>query len=212
MQKALLATAVALSLSALSFTAAAASSGSFVRVEAGTARYDVDNMLYDGKASRVVGLTAGYRWQLSAPFALGVEMGHVNLGKVKHRDEGSFHDGHGGTQPYTVRGELGMRTYLAGANARWQVTPGISLVGRLGVAHARTRLWTREDAGAYSQTFRTALTRNTMYAGLGLAYAVTADIDVGINLTHYTSTGMGFAASAGKVKVNTVGASTEVRF
>jgi opacity protein-like surface antigen len=212
MQKALLATAVALTLSAVSLTATAASNGPFVRLETGKAHYGVDDHLYDSKSARSFGVTGGYRWQVTTPFALGVEAGYMNLGNVKYRHDNTVLDSNGTPHAYSTRNELGMRAFLVGANGRFEFAKQWSLTGRLGMAHTRTRFAGETNANLGSSDYRGNLVRNTAYAGVGVNYALSRKIDVGLNMTRYSSTGTGFAHSDNRVGINTFGATMEARF
>jgi hypothetical protein len=210
MKRTVFATAVALSLSLVSVAATATSGGAFVRLEGASAKYDIDRTSYDGKSARAFGLTAGYRWQVTSPLAFGVEAGYTNLGTVKDRFDGVFYKANGSRQPVAIRSELGTRSFLFGPTVRWNVGPTWSLTGRLGVAHSRTRVVDRIDAGSTSTTYRSLLVRNTLYAGMGVGYAVTSNIDLGLNVTHYSATGRGYSVNEG-VNANVLGASVEVR-
>lgn len=205
------ATAVALSLCLVSVAATATSSGAFVRLEGGKANYDIDSTQYDGKSARAFGVTAGYRWQVSKPVALGIEAGYMNLGTVKDRSDGVLFRANGSRQPVTIRSELGTRSFLFGPTVRWNMSPAWSLTGRLGLAHARTRVVDRIDAGKTSTSHRATLVRNAMYAGVGVGYAVTSNIDLGLNVTHYSASGRGYSVNE-DVNANVVGASVEMRF
>lgn len=210
MKTALRATAVALSLSLVSLAASAASDGAFFRLEGGQARYDVDHTRYDGKSARAFGVGGGYRWQVSTPFALGVEAGYMDLGKIRDRFDGVVIRPNRKTQAATARSEFGTRAFMLGANGRWQMAGKWSLTGRFGVAHTRSRLWTSVDVGSRTESFRASAARNTAYAGLGVSYAVSSKVDLGLNMTHYSSTGSGLALDE-RENVNAFGISAEVR-
>src|ERR1700750_1987413 len=212
MQKALLAAAAALTLSTVSLAAAAASDGAFVRLEGGKAHYDVDSRLYDGKSARAFSIGGGYRWQVAPPFALGVEAGFVDLGKVKHRMRGTFFYSNGTQQPFRTHSQLGTRALLIGANGRWEIAKEWSVTGRFGMAHTHTKLWSQTDAGRASDYYRGTNVRNTAYFGAGVNYAISPNIDAGIHMTHYSSVGTGFAAYNKRVDINAFGAVVEARF
>ncbi|APG03989.1 hypothetical protein BJI69_08835 [Luteibacter rhizovicinus DSM 16549] len=211
MKRTVFATAVALSLSLVSVAATASSSGAFVRFEGARANYDIDSAQHDGKSARAFGVTAGYRWQLSKPLAFGIEAGYMNLGTVKDQFDGVLYKDNGSRQAVTIRSELGTRSFLFGPTVRWNMSPAWSLTGRLGIAHARTRVVDRIDAGGTSRSHRNTLVRNTAYAGVGVGYAVTSNIDLGLNVTHYSASGRGYSVNE-DVNTNVVGASVEVRF
>ena len=219
MQKALLTAAAALSFGIVPLSASAASAAStasdgvFVRVEGARAGYDVDNTRFDSKAARAFGFSAGYRWQVSTPFSLGIEAGYMNLGTVKDQFDRKSLLSSGRLQDIRARSEFGTRAYLLGANGRWNVANKWSLTGRLGVAHARSRVWSRADAGAVTVSYRDVLVHNTAYVGAGVGYAVRSNIDLGLNMTHYSATGSGFAADhRANANVNVFGISAEMRF
>lgn len=211
MKRTCFAAAVALSLSLVSVAAAATSGGAFVRLEGARANYDIDYTVHDGQSTRAFGITTGYRWQVSTPFALGIEAGYVNLGTVKDRFDGVLYKANGTRQPDTIRSQLGTRSYLLGPTVRWNVAPAWSLSGRLGIAHSRTRVAEQYDAGSVSDSYRGMIVRNTLYAGVGVAYAVTSNIDLGLNVTHYSATGKGYSVNE-MVNLNVLGASVEMRF
>jgi opacity protein-like surface antigen len=210
MQKALRATAVALSLSLVSLAASATSGAGFLRFEGGQARYDVDHTPYDGKPSRALGIGGGYRWQVSTPFALGLEVGYMDMGKVREGVDGAVFLPNGVRKNVRFRSEFGARAFLLGTNGRWQLADTWSLTGRFGMAHMRTRLAATMEVEGTSNSFRARAVNNTAYAGLGVNYALSPKIDLGFNVTHYSATGSGFAVNELE-NVNVFGLSAEVR-
>jgi len=208
MKKLSIATVVALSLGTVPWAASAAAGGTFLRVEGGQVRYDISKKRNNDRFAQAYGLTAGYRWNVSAPLALGVETGFVNMGKLDDRQSGMLTDTSGTKRNALLRTEVGARAYLLGANVRWAFAPRWSLNGRLGLAHMRTRVWGDLKAEGTTAQHRKVLVKNSAYMGAGVNYAVTSNVDLGINVASYSANGLG---SKNRSNVNVFGISAEVR-
>lgn len=208
MQKVLLATAAALTLTAVSFTAAANPAGAFLRADIGKARYAVPSKLYDGKSARAYELGGGYRWGLGEHVALGAELGYADLGKVKYRATGTHRYG-SQTYPLSTRSEIGSRAVLIGANVKWELPQDFSVTGRAGIARMRTQHWSHTQAGPGSDYYRGTLKGGSGYLGLGMGYAVTSHIDVGIDVTRYTAQVSGIASRHRTLSTRVLGMSIE---
>lgn len=209
MKKLVIATVVALSLGTVPWVASASSAaGTFLRVEGGQARYDISKTRNDNRLAPAYGLSAGYRWNVSTPVALGVEAGYMTMGKLDDRLSGVLYDTSGAKRNGLLRTEVGTRAYLLGANARWAVANKWSLTGRVGIAHVRTRLWASLEAEGFKAEGRKVLLKNSPYVGVGVNYAVSSSIDLGINVTSYSSKTL---AASDRFNVNVYGISAEVR-
>jgi opacity protein-like surface antigen len=209
MKKLLIATVVAVSLGSVPWVASASSAaGMFLRVEGGQARYDISKTRNNDRFAHAYGISAGYRWNVSTPFALGVEAGYMTMGKLEDRLSGTTLDTSGVKRNVLLRNEVGTRAYLLGANARWAFARNWSLTGRLGFAHMRTRLWTGlEGDGIAAQQHKTLL-KNSPYTGVGVNYAVSSNVDLGFNMTSYSARAL---AAGDRFNVNVYGISAEVR-
>lgn len=208
MQKALQATAVALSLSLASLSAAADPAGAFLHADMGKARYGVSSKLYDGKSARAFELGGGYRWGLAENVALGVELGYADLGKVKHRATGTHRYG-SRTYPLSTRSEIGSRALLIGANVKWQLPHNFAVTGRTGIARTRTQHWSYTQAGPGTDYRRATLVSSSSYLGVGVGYKLSKHLEVGVDVTRYASQASGLASRAKPVASRIVGLRVE---
>ncbi|NID17339.1 outer membrane protein [Luteibacter yeojuensis] len=214
MQKLLLATAVAASVSLASFAAVAAngSDGAFVHLGAGKARHNSHIEIVDGKTPdqrrpNSYDIMAGYRWGLGSNLALGAEGGFAYLGSIRQRvyDDAS---------PAGTRNSLFTGAWLAGLNTRWNMSDDLSLIGRTGIARVRSRLATENLATSASATLGT-VSRNTPYFGVGLGYALTRELDLTVQATRYDARSVRAQYKNGGVRdwsANTFNAGVEYRF
>lgn len=173
MQKLLFATAVALSSSLASFAAPAAdaSSGAFVHAGMGKTRYVTGVKPFNGKQGASFDLLGGYRWGLGRDFALGGEAGFAQLGSVDHRFPAV------GKKLWATQNLMQASAWLAGVNAKWSLTEQLLLVGRVGIAHIKTR-FSHRPAGSKRTTQRESIQSRTPYFGIGIGYAVTEHFDL----------------------------------
>jgi hypothetical protein len=210
MQKALQATAVALTLSLASLAAAANPAGAFLHADLGKARYGVTSKLYDGKSARAFQLGGGYRWGVAEHIALGVELGYTDLGKVKHRATGTHRYG-SQTYPLNTRSEIGTRALLVGANIKWELPQNFALTGRAGIARTRTQHWSYTQAGPGSDYYRGTLVGSSRYLGVGLGYRLSEHLEVGVDVTRYASEVSGLARKGKALAARVVGLGVEVK-
>lgn len=216
MKKTLFYTAAAAALlvasaSAIASPASTAPSGTFLDVGVGKARYSLDVRNYNGKSDFAYSLTGGYRWALNDRFALGIEGGYADLGKITHHEGDRLNRGRG-KSPYEYAGELKSHAWLIGANAKWQWTPAWSLVGRLGTAYTVTRFEAVTSTAFGERKVRASESRGSMYVGLGLGYAVSSTFDITTGFTHYSLTGYESASRNRGIAVNTFNVGAAFRF
>lgn len=192
MQKALQATAVALTLSLVSLTAAANPAGAFLHADMGKARYGVSSKLYDGKSARAFEFGGGYRWGVGEHVALGVELSYTDLGKVTYRAKGTHRYG-SATYPLSTRSEIGTRALSVGANVKWELPQNFIVTGRAGIARTRTQHWSYTQAGPGSDYYRGTLVGSSRYLGAGVGYKLSEHLEVGLEVTRYSSEASGLA-------------------
>jgi|GEM_PF-4760353 len=207
----LAASASAIAAPAVAAPATPAPSGTFLDVSAGKARYNLDVRGYDGKSDFSYALTGGYRWALNDRFALGIEGGYADLGKITHHEGDRLNRGRG-KAPYERAGQLESHAWLLGANAKWQWTPTWSLVGRLGTAYTVTRFEAVTRTPFRDRKVRASESRGSMYLGLGLGYAVSSKFDLTAGITHYSLTGYESASRNQEIAVNTFNVGAAFRF
>lgn len=205
MQKLLLATAIAVSTSFTSFAALAADNstgGAFAHIGWGQARYHNDFSQLDRRKTANYELLGGYRWGLGHSFALGVEGGFTHLGSI-HRVER--------TRLGSAKYDLHAKAWLAGANAKWNMTKDFSLVGRAGVALVDARFDGR-SLGNENFKARSEGSTSTAYFGLGVDYALTRHLDLTLQATRYGTRSVATANYANRWDIVTYNAGAEYRF
>jgi len=204
MQKLLVATAIAVSTSFASFAALAAEnsgSGAFAHIGMGQAHYHTGLKPLDRERVATYDLLGGYRWGLGETFALGAESGYARLGSIDHVDYAAATH---------VKYDLRAGAWLAGANAKWNVTRDFSLVGRAGSAWVHAHGHARSTKGN-SYKAQATTTNTVAYLGLGVGYALTNHVDLTLQATRY-----GWRSSTRRgnngVIVTTYNAGVEYRF
>ncbi|MDR6643852.1 opacity protein-like surface antigen [Luteibacter sp. 1214] len=224
MQKILHATLAAVALASLSLPAAA-STGTFLKLGAGEARYGTGEKRFDGKKHMSYDVVGGYRWQIANTFALGVETGYVDLGGSTHRvaDPAAKQDTRNSRRPipgkpqnkpkrpvptYWEKSTLSARAFVLGVNARWQVGEQWSLTTRSGIARTHTALevHTRRRSAAVSTS------GITPYLGAGIGFAVTPNTDLSLDVSRYALAGTRGRAGGTRMHVHTIHAGVDMRF
>jgi outer membrane immunogenic protein len=180
MQKLLFATAVALSssLASCAAPAAGASNGAFVHAGMGKTRYITEVKPFNGKQGASFDLLVGYRWGLGRDFGLGAEAGFAQLGSVDHRFPAV------GKKLWATQNLMHATAWLTGVNARWNLTEQLALVGRVGIAHVKTR-FSHRPAGSKKATHRESILSRTPYFGIGIGYAVAEHVELTLQATRY---------------------------
>ena len=193
MRHLLIATAVAISASFTSFAAFAADTspaGGFIHLGAGQTIHDTAlSSYFDGKRTLGYDLFGGYRWEMGKGVALGFEAGAAHLGASEQFRRGSA------SRP-TVKSGLGANAWLAGANMKWAVGDDVSLTGRAGLARVNVRATSEVITGRLRSVSHARLSANTPYVGVGIGYALTEQLDLTLQITHYAS--MSSSARAGR--------------
>jgi OmpA-OmpF porin, OOP family len=213
MQKVLLSVAAAAALSFVSFAANAAThDGAFISVNGGQSNYDISHTQWQDKTDRAYGVTAGYRWVVDRPFAIGVEAGYVNLGKMTTRYDFSD-DYYRDVYKFNQKGQ----SILVGANGKWDLPHGLSITARAGIAHSRVKFKGQEDLSpairGYDpyETSRTS-TDNGIYAGLGFGYDFTPNFGLTLTYDHYSLKARDVLLDKRSVDVSVYGGALEFRF
>lgn len=212
MQKILLATAVAASISFASFATYASDDmsgmthgGAFAHIGAGQARHLAGPSTFGAQRAFGYDLTGGYRWGVSEHVAVGVEGGYAHLGSFDHLNFAAP----GGRQ---VKNSVGSSAWLAGANLMWTVVDRFSLTGRAGLADVRSRFSTEVIGSRRSATLGTVSTRSA-YFGLGVAYGLTDQLDLTLQATRFAKVPVKAARGKGsEASASTVNAGVEYRF
>lgn len=204
-QKVLCSAIVAISLSTASMFAHA-DGEAFVSLSAGRAQNDIHahNQSFDGptnfdgydhvhidKKDVALGITGGYRWTVDDVFAIGPEVGYVDLGSFKGRATVSVP----GEFDETFHSEIENKAILLGINAKWKLGHNWSITARTGLFHTRTRIrtdWT--DVEYYLGTVDTVSggTRQSssdtgVYGAVQVGYDFTAHFGVAVAYEHYDS-------------------------
>ncbi len=135
------------------------------------------------------GLVGGYRWKVAPAWGIGVEAGYTDLGNIRVRN--AFNDDSVNERQDTNA----LRGWLAGANARVNVTPEWYIGARGGFFRASDNEFdyynsVGEDLGLESGG---TSGRNSWYAGVGTGWNATENFSVGV---HYDY----FRAKAGDVR------------
>ena len=159
--------------------------GAVGRTDGGTAgRFGTgDFNVFESRDGRKTGysLTGGYRWKLGERFGLGVEGGYADLGNLRVRN--AFND-----DPVNQRETNNeLRGWLAGANARVNITPAWYVGARGGYFRAT------DNNADYYNSFREELGiedggndgRNSWYAGIGTGWNATENFAVGVHYDYY---------------------------
>ncbi|QDE41205.1 hypothetical protein FIV34_19370 [Luteibacter pinisoli] len=213
MQKVLLSVAAAAALSFASFSAAAAThDGAFISVNGGSSQYDISHTRWQDKNDTAFGVTTGYRWVVDRPFALGVEVGYANLGKMSAKLDYSDNF-YSDVVNYKQKGQA----LLVGANGKWDLPHGFTITGRLGVAHSRLKYTANEHLSPAIPGYdvfhdeRTS-SDNGIYAGLGFGYDFTPNIGITVTYDHYSTKAEDVLLDKRGVDISVYGAAVEYRF
>lgn len=155
-------------------SAFAAGEGWFVAGRAGSGSVD-ENVLDDSDTA--LGISGGYRWGW-----LGLEVGYLDFGSWSRDFQGFLED----DTPITARSVAALQGFTVGVNARAPLSPKWSLTGRAGVfdwdsdAFTDVQTLARIDLGESGTDW---------YAGVGVAYSVTDNFDLGIAYDRYRANG-----------------------
>lgn len=183
-----IATAVAISISFTSFAALAADTspaGGFVHFGAGQVIHDTSLSTYfDGKRALGYDLFGGYRWAVGKSTAVGLEVGAAHLGATEQFKRGAAN------RP-TVKNGLGANAWLAGANVKWAMGDAMSLAGRAGLARVNVRATSEVITSQRRSLSWAHLAAYTPYIGLGAGYALTGQLDLTLQATHYVTASFG---------------------
>ncbi|WP_149194401.1 outer membrane protein [Luteimonas suaedae] len=127
------------------------------------------------------GLAGGYRWKLGDRWGLGAEVGYTDLGNLRVRNV--FND-----DPVDQReANDALRGWLAGANARVNLTPAWYLGARAGYFRAS------DNSADYYDTIGEELGiesgrregRNSWYAGIGTGWNATENFSIGVHYDYF---------------------------
>lgn len=215
MQKVLLSVAAAAALSFASFAVSAAThDGAFVAVNGGGSHYDVSHANFDDKNDTSVGVLAGYRWVVDRPFAIGVEAGYVDLGKMTATDAFVDTDNrYSDTYKYKFKG----KALLVGANGKWDLPHGFTITARAGIAHSRIDYTIHEHVEDNGTTgdyklFDGDSNDNAIYAGLGFGYDFNEHFGITATYDHYALKAEDITGDKRTVNVGVFGGMLEYRF
>jgi opacity protein-like surface antigen len=203
MQKVLCSAAIAAVLASVSI-AAHASGDAFISVSAGRSQnnihnpyqsdfdpgdYGIDYHASTDKTDVAFGVTGGYRWTVEEVFAIGPEVGYVDLGSVDRRYSASV--------PRTFdergHGEVKNKAVLLGVNAKWKLGHNWSLTARTGAVHAWTRIRTSlhgvdyffSPSTTYSDSTSHSSNDTGIYGALNVGYDFTPHFGVNVGYEHY---------------------------
>lgn len=200
MQKLIVATALAASASFASFASSAddvaskqgsAASGGFVQFGLGRANHITDIKGHESKTPTTT-LIGGYRWRLASNFALGFDGGFVGLGQTTQSQKSASANGS------ATRSRLSTRAWVVGLNAKWYLTERFALDGRAGVAWTATKFENRAAGSRKWKREGSLVKRNAPYVGLGVSYAITDSLDLGMQVTRYGKKDIRPQRSSGK--------------
>jgi hypothetical protein len=224
MHSAVRAAVVALSISTIPL-ASAAESAAFVTFGFGASTFDTHDTRFDGRPRFAFEARGGYRWQVTEPWAIGVEAGVADLGTVTRRvaDPVAKQDPANRPRPvmsrrqkkparpvatYLEKSRLSVDSLLVGANARWSIGEQWSVTARAGMARhhasveARTRT-TKHQASTWSWQ---------PYAGIGGAFALSPDADFTLAATRYRFAGPLAGKDRQRAGIAVLSAGLESRF
>jgi hypothetical protein len=213
MQKVLLSVAAAAALSFVSLSASAAThDGAFIGVNGGGSQFDISHSNFSDKNDTAYGAVAGYRWVVDRPFAIGVEVGYVDLGKMTAV---SSIGGPGYVDNFTYK--FKSKAVLVGANGKWDLPHGFTITARAGIAHSRSNYTIDSHAefmGATddSRVYDVQSTDNAIYAGLGFGYDFNEHVGITATYDHYALKAEDVTGDKRTVNVGVFGGSLEYRF
>lgn len=210
----LVASAAALSLAPMA-ALAATHDGAFISVNGGPSDADISKTRWQDKSDNAYGITAGYRWVVDRPFAIGVEAGYVDLGKIKAMDDYSADFDY--LYSDTVKFSQKTQALLVGVNGKWDLPAGLTITGRLGVAHSRTTLKGQEYLspsipGYPLYSVDRDSNDNGIYAGLGFGYDFTPNFGITLTYDHYSLKAQDVLLNKRSVDIGVFGAAAEFRF
>jgi opacity protein-like surface antigen len=164
MSKTMIAALAAVAVAGALIPSGARGDGFFVGTRAG--RSSVESYPFGSRAD-IAGFFGGYRWG-----RYGIEAGFTDLGSMRRGLDVAINDA-----PAAGAVETEIEGYTLGANARFELSEHWSTTLRAGVV-----AW-ESDSATFIQGARVAAADESgsdWYAGLGLSYALSSRVDIGL--------------------------------